>query len=162
MSQIFTRERIIFVSGLVALLTIFIAAFYYFEHWKKIAPTILPPLACDLQKGPCSAHLPTGASLELKVKQTHMPVLTNLQMDVRIRDLAVKRMYIEFKGAEMNMGEYHYELLPQKQHTLFSAQTILPTCIEENMIWDAMLHVETNKNHYQMAFTIVNTRPSHS
>lgn len=162
MAQIFNKERVIYVGGLVSLLTLFAAGFYYFDHWKQISATQLPTLDCDLQKGPCTATLPSGATLELKVKQTHMPVLTNLQMDVKIQDLAVKKMYIEFKGAEMNMGEYHYELLPQHQHTLFSAQTILPTCIEENMIWDAMLHVETNKHHYQMAFTIVNTRPSHS
>ena len=160
MSHIFTRERIIFIGGLVALLTFSVGGFRYYDHCKKIPVTQLPSLECDLQKGPCTAALPTGANLELKVKQTHMPVLTNLQMDVRIHDLAVKKMYIEFKGAEMNMGEYHYELVPQKNHTLFSAQTILPTCIEENMIWDATLHVETHKNHYLMAFTIVNTRPS--
>lgn len=160
MSYFISRERIIFTSGLVALLALIISGLYYLDHWKQIPAIQLPSLNCDLQEGPCSTTLPTGEVLELKVKQTHMPVLTNLQMDVKTRDLPVKKMYIEFKGAEMNMGEYRYELLPQKQHTVFTAQTILPTCIEDKMIWDAMLHVETPKTHYQMAFTIVNSRPS--
>lgn len=159
MFQNLTRDKIIYFTGLIVVLVFCLGSFYYFNQDKPISIVRLPPLECDLQQGPCQLELPNGQHLELKVKQTHMPVLTNLQMDVKISQMPVKKMLIEFKGAEMDMGKYRYELLPQKQHNVFSAQTILPTCIEDKMIWNATLRIQTNKHDYQMAFVIVNERP---
>lgn len=160
MGPLFNRERIIYLTGLVILLVFIIGGFYALHRDSPISIVQLPPLDCDLRSGPCVLEMPSGDKLELKVKQTHMPVLTNLQMDVKVDEIGVKKMYIDFKGAEMDMGKYRYELQPQRQRNVYSAQTILPTCIEDKMIWNATLHIQTNKHNYQMAFTIVNERPT--
>lgn len=87
-----------------------------------------------------------------------MPVLTTLQLEVKTEHIPVKRVYIYFKGAEMNMGEFRYQLTKQKDGA-WTTQTILPTCIHDHMVWHAVVHIETSKKRYNAPFVFINQRP---
>jgi len=86
-----------------------------------------------------------------------MPVLTSVQLEVKT-GIPVKKMSIYFKGAEMNMGEFRTVLLPQKEG-IYSAQTILPTCIQDNMVWHAVVQIEAGSKRYNAPFVLINQRP---
>jgi len=89
-----------------------------------------------------------------------MPVLTSLQLEVRAENIPIKKMFIEFKGTEMDMGKFKYSLTPTRQkYGMYTAQTILPTCAEENMVWQGTIHIETARKNYDAPFIIVNQRP---
>lgn len=90
-----------------------------------------------------------------------MPVLTSLQLEVKTSQIPVKKIFIYFKGAEMNMGEFRYPLSRQKDG-IYSAQSILPTCIDDQMIWHAIVHIETLNKHYRAPFVLINQRPFNS
>ena len=160
MSILLRRDKWFFAGGLVILLSAFIGVYYFYGSWKAFSSVTLPLPDCDLRKGPCISVLPSGERIELRIKQTHMPVLTSLQLEVRAENIPIKKMYISFKGAEMDMGQFRYSLTPTRQkHGMYTAQTILPTCTEENMVWQGTIHIETNKKNYNAPFTIVNQRP---
>jgi hypothetical protein len=147
-------------GGLVILLSVLLGSYYFYGSWKAFSSVTLPLPDCDLRKGPCISALPSGEKIQLRIKQTHMPVLTSLQLEVLAENIPIKKMYIDFKGAEMDMGQFRYSLTPTRQkHGMYTAQTILPTCAEENMVWHGTIHIETASKHYNAPFVVVNQRP---
>ena len=146
---------------LFSLLTIpAVAAIGYFGYltWKTSKVVNLPTPDCDLIGGPCTSTLSSGESIELRIKPTYMPVLTSVHLEVKTDKIPVRKMYVYFKGADMNMGEFRFTLLPQRDG-IYSAQTILPTCIQEDMLWNAVVQIETNKKMYNAEFKLTNQRP---
>lgn len=136
-------------------------AYHFYESWSTFNYITLPMPACDPSVSACSSSLPTGESIELHIKRTHMPVLTSVQLDVRTEKIAAKNIYVEFKGAEMNMGEFRSTLKRHKQGH-YSTQTILPTCIHDQMIWHAVVHIDGPNKHYSAPFLLVAQRPEES
>ena len=153
------RDKWLMLSGLVVLLIVSVGASFLYKAWKSSNSIVMPVPECDLNQGPCASQLPTGERVELRIKPTHMPVLTSLQLEVKTNKIPVKKIYIYFKGAEMNMGEFRYTLHRQKDGS-YTAQTILPTCIDDNMAWHAVIHIEALKKRYTAPFLVVNQRPT--
>lgn len=151
------QDKWLLAGGLFVLLGSLFFAVQFYNSWKTSRIITLPVPDCDLRLGPCVSVLPTGERIELHVKPTHMPVLTSVQLEVKTQ-IPVKKMSINFKGAEMNMGEFRSTLLPQKEG-IYSAQTILPTCIHDNMIWRAVLQIDAGNKHYSAPFVLINQRP---
>lgn len=158
MSLLWQRDRWFLLGGVVVLLASFIGAYHSYKSWRSSTIVSLTMPECDLLQGPCSSTLETGERIELRIKPTHMPVLTSVQLEVKTEKIPVKKMTIFFKGAEMNMGEFKFELARQREG-LYCAQTILPTCIQEQMVWHAVVQVETNHKRYVAPFVLVNQRP---
>ena len=152
------RHKRTWLFGLLMLCGLLVGGHYLFGSWKTHRVIELATPDCDLRHGPCATTLPSGERIELRIKPVYMPVLTSVHLEVKTEKIPVRKIYIYFKGADMNMGEFRYNLLPQKGG-LYSAQTILPTCIQEHMLWHAVVHVETNKKDYSAAFLLTNQRP---
>ncbi|MBS0290254.1 MAG: hypothetical protein JSS07_09505 [Proteobacteria bacterium] len=146
------------IGCIFALVGAGIAAYYFYASWKTLNIVTLPVPDCDLRQSTCTASLPTGEKIALTIKPTHMPVLTSLLLEVKTDKISVKKIFIFFKGAEMNMGEFRYTLLRQKDGS-YSTQTILPTCIHDHMVWHAVVHIEASKKRYNAPFVFINQRP---
>jgi len=151
------QDKWLLAGGLFVLLGSLFCAYQFYNSWKTSRIVTLPVPDCDLRRGPCVSVLPSGERIELHVKHTHMPVLTSVQLEVKT-GIPVKKMSIYFKGAEMNMGEFRTVLLPQKEG-IYSAQTILPTCIQDNMVWHAVVQIEAGSKRYNAPFVLINQRP---
>lgn len=152
------RDQWLLVGGLFILSGSLISAYFLYSSWLNSKTITLPIPECDLRQGPCSSTLPTGEQVELRIKNTHMPILTSLQLEVKTQRIPVEKMFISFKGVEMNMGEYKYTLYPQKGG-IYTTKTILPTCMQESMLWHATIHIETSHKNYAAPFILVNQRP---
>lgn len=137
----------------------FVLGYYGWVSWKTSNIIELKVADCDFRFGPCAAKLPSGEAFELQIIPTHMPVLTSVQLRVKIEKIPVNKIYVNFKGAEMNMGEFRYDLSRQKEGH-FSTHTILPTCIHDQMLWHAVVHIETPKKSYRAPFLFINQRPA--
>jgi hypothetical protein len=136
-----------------------IFSYFFYGRWRTSQVITLPSPNCDLRLGPCASTLPTGERIELRMKPTYMPVLTSVHLEVKTDHIPVRKMFVYFKGADMNMGEFRFTLLPQKEG-IYSAQTILPTCMQEQMIWHAVVDIESSHKRYNAAFMLVNQRPA--
>ncbi|MGE3319697.1 MAG: hypothetical protein AB7I18_10430 [Candidatus Berkiella sp.] len=158
MSISLRQDKWLLAGGLFVLLGSLFCAIQFYDSWKTSKIVTLPVPDCDLRRGPCISELPSGERIELHVKPTHMPVLTSVQLEVKTQ-IPVKKMSIYFKGAEMNMGEFRTVLLPQKEG-IYSAQTILPTCIQDNMVWHAVVQIEAKNKRYSAPFVLINQRPT--
>lgn len=146
---------------LASLCVLFVSLFGIYQlyaSWATFKSVSLPIPDCDLRQGPCVSTLPTGESITLSIKPTHMPVLTSVQIDVKTKKIKAKKMVIYFKGAEMKMGEFKYNLTRQKDNA-YSTQTILPTCIHDQMVWHAVIYIETANKRYSAPFIFINERP---
>lgn len=152
------QDKWLLVGGLFVLLGSLFCGYQFYASWKTSRTVTLPVPDCDLRRGPCVSRLPSGEKIELHIKPTHMPVLTSVQLEVKT-GIPVKKMYINFKGAEMNMGEFRSALLPHKEGS-YSAQTILPTCIQDNMVWHAVVQIEAGNMRYSAPFVLINQRPT--
>lgn len=135
-------------------------AYHFYKSWSTFKYITLPMPDCSLSVNvsACSTSIPTGESIELKIKPTHMPVLTSVQLEVKTEKIAAKNIYIEFKGAEMNMGEFRSTLKRRKQGYYYT-QTILPTCIQDQMVWHAVVHIDGLNKHYSAPFVLIAQRP---
>lgn len=153
------KDKWLFISSLLVLLGICFYSYRFYTHWKATHSITLPMPECTLgQQGACVSSLPSGEKIELRIKPTHMPVITSVQLEVKTENIPVKKIVIHFKGAEMDMGEFQYTLMPQKGN-IYSAQTILPTCIQDSMVWHAIVQVETSHKQYIAPFLLINQKP---
>jgi hypothetical protein len=156
---IFLRhDKWLLIGSLCVLFGSLFCAYHFYASWRTLSVITLPVPDCDLRQGACYSTLPTGERIELTIKPTHMPVLTSLNLEVRTDNIPVKKIFIYFKGAEMNMGEFRYTLLHQKDG-IYTTQTILPTCIHDHMVWHAVIHIEASNKRYSAPFVFINQRP---
>lgn len=152
------RDYLKFGGWIIAVGCIGLFSYFYLEY-KQTHKIDLPITNCDLREGPCSAVLPNGEILQLKITPTNMPVLTSVMLEVRTpHALKIKNMHIRFKGKEMNMGEFHYVFQCQKEG-IYTAQTVLPTCVHDQMIWEATLNIDAKREQLTVPFLLVNEKP---
>lgn len=152
------HDKWLLAGGLFVLLGSLFCAYQFYASWKTSKIVTLPVPDCDLRRGPCVSILPSGEKIELHIRPTHMPVLTSVQLEVKTA-IPVRKMSINFKGAEMNMGEFRTLLQSQKEG-IYSAQTILPTCMQDNMIWHAVVQIDAGNKRYSAPFVLINQRPA--
>lgn len=116
--------------------------------WPLLNPEIVAtaPLdeGCDLRQGPCQARLATGESIEFAIEPRTIPVLQPLELQVRVAGLAARGVEVDFRGVDMNMG-YNRPRLSAKSEGVFSGATVLPVCVRNRMLWEALVLVRTNK-----------------
>ncbi len=155
------RDKWLFIGGFFVLFGSLFCGYHFYDSWKAFSVITFPIPDCDLYHGPCISTLPTGERIELHIKPTQMPVLTLIQLDVKTEKISPKKISIFFKGADMNMGEFSYTLALQKDGS-YSARTILPTCIQDQMVWHAVIEIEARNKRYHAPFALINQKPSRS
>jgi hypothetical protein len=149
-------QFIIFSSAILLGLGFFSYRFYFNYHLFRSINFPIPE--CDLRYGSCVSKLPTGESVELNIKPIHMPALTSVRLEVKTNQIPARKVIVNFKGAEMDMGEFSYHL-SHKKDGLYYTQTILPTCIHDHMIWHAVVQIQTPQKNYEAPFVFTNLRP---
>lgn len=158
MQQYWINDFFKLACWLFAIAIILVATLFY-RHFQSIERIDVSMGHCDLLKGACVSELASGEKITLQIRPTNMPVLTSIVLEVKTQNIPVEKMQINFKGKEMNMGEFTYTLKPKNNGT-YTVQTILPTCVHDKMIWQALLDIDTQAKHYRVPFQIINERPS--
>ncbi len=97
--------------------------------------------ACDLNLGACATALPDGGSLEVEISPRPVPLVRNIAIAVR-GPAAGRRVWADFAGVGMNMGENRPELV-RGADGIWRGETALPVCITGAMPWDLTLIVES-------------------
>lgn len=155
-------KRVNWLSGFLAAVVILACLLWFGQGlWQRVRPAsiiMLPTPDCDLRTGPCQTALDSGESIELSSLPTNLPALTPVLLQVKTAHLSVRKVTVDFKGLEMPMGEYHYQLSPQGK-SLYTARTMLPTCKNPEMAWVVNVTVDTGQQKYCAPFVLVNERP---
>jgi hypothetical protein len=106
----------------------------------------LPLSTCRLAERPCAATLPDGGRIEFSIEPRPIPVLAPLQLQATVSGTAVRKVQVDFAGAEMQMG-YNRPVLERQsgEGGRFSGQASLPVCTTGAMEWNATVLVDTGK-----------------
>lgn len=114
---------------------------------------------CDLRLGPCSVKLDSGEKIEINSLPTNLPALTPVLLQVKTFNLKPKTVSVDFRGLEMAMGEYHYDLNAQGKN-IYTARIMLPTCKNNEMAWSLNVTVvDAGHIKYCAPFVLINERP---
>ena len=106
---------------------------------------------CELRDGSCHAELPSGGSIEFSIEPRSIALMKTLSLRVKVRNIDVSAVEIDFVGIGMKMG-YNRPQLHQVSNNLFEGSTILPVCILQRMQWEARLLLETDKGTVMAPF----------
>ncbi|MEA3302869.1 MAG: hypothetical protein U9Q75_06310 [Pseudomonadota bacterium] len=118
---------------------------------KKVAMLAETSPDCKLREGPCHAELPSRGSIEFSIEPRSIPLMEPLSLRVKVRDIDVSAVEIDFVGIGMNMG-YNRPQLHQASSNLFQGSTTLPVCILQRMQWEARLLLETDEGTVMAPF----------
>lgn len=114
--------------------------------WPLLNPQIVAtaPLdpQCDLRSGACTAWLPDGGAVRLKLDPKTLPLLEPIRIGVEIEGLRALGVEVDFAGVDMNMG-YNRPALTAEGAGRFVGTTVLPVCVRYRMDWEARVLVRT-------------------
>lgn len=140
---------------IVALLLIGIAAVVGYKldkaTQKNVGMLAVTDSDCNLRDGPCHAEIPSGGNIEFSIEPPSIPLMKPLSLRVKVRDIDVSTVEIDFVGIGMNMG-YNRPQLYQVSNDHFKGSTTLPVCILQRMQWEARLLLETEKGTVMAPF----------
>lgn len=150
----------VYASGLVlgmALITFGAVRGYRFLHPEYRELGVIEG-ACDLHEAPCSAALPDGARLVFALSPRPIPLVTPLDIEVRVIGLSPGSVEVDFSSREMNMG-FNRPALAAAGGDVFRGKTVLPACVSERMTWRALVLLDTRGGTLGVPFSFVTTRP---
>lgn len=129
----------------VAILGATIALIAGIKLWlsQRDTPTVRVALqaSCDLHRGACHSAIPDLGNIMLSITPRKIPLLRPLQIQVRIDFKDVRKLAIDFRGVDMNMGYNRFEL--KKSATgVYSGEAMLPVCTRTHMLWEARVLVQ--------------------
>ena len=108
--------------------------------WQPPGPYILSPEAgCDLHQGACRAAVAAGdAAITLRIAPLSIPLLDELQLDVRLEGIAARRVEVQFRGIDVDMGLLRYPLQAAGRD-VFQGPAWLSVCSQRRMTWEALV-----------------------
>ena len=109
------------------------------------------PASCDLNVRRCAVDLPAGGRVELSISPQPIPVVKPLQIDVRVTDINVHRVELDFSGRTMDMGP-NRTLLAAVGEGIYRGSAMLPVCVTGRMDWQATLLVDTGRGRLAARF----------
>ncbi len=113
--------------------------------------TVLPDLACDLQRQDCAVDLPTGGKIIFSIGARPVPLVTSFQVYVRTSGVLAERVEVDFEGVDMKMGLNRPQLSARGEDS-FVGEAILPVCITGSMEWQATVLLETSAQRIAIPF----------
>lgn len=135
-------------------------AFGAVKAYRFLYPTYREPGtiegACDLHAGACRAVLPDGARLSFSITPRPIPLITPLDVEVRISGLTPDAIEVDFSSLEMNMG-FNRPALAKEGAGVFRGKAVLPACVSERMTWRARVLMHTSDGTLAVPFTFVTT-----
>jgi hypothetical protein len=125
----------------------------------KLSPLLLPKAdvsatvepGCDLHKRACAAQVPGGGRIELSIAPRPIPMVTPLQVEVKVSGIEPGKVEVDFAGVDMNMGYNRPELAPSGSGK-FASEAMLPVCVTGKMAWQATVIVEAGRQRIAAPF----------
>ena len=114
---------------------------------------------CDLRNGSCSAALIGGGGIEFAIEPRSIPVMRPLRVSVRVSNIAVRSVAIDFVGIGMEMG-YNRTRLAERAAGYFEGSAILPVCVLQRMPWEARVLLESDRGTIMAPFRFYTERSS--
>lgn len=144
------------VPDVVALLSVaLIAGIAYLLVWSPRAElTVAPESGCDLHHAVCTARLPDGGRLELSILPRPIPLLTTLQVEVKLAGSAADRVELDLAGVDMAMAPNRTQL-GRAAPGIYRGAATLPVCVSGKMQWQARVILETESRRIAVPFSFV-------
>jgi hypothetical protein len=125
----------------------------------KLSPLLMPAAdvsatvepGCDLHKRACSAQVPGGGRIELSIAPRPIPMVTPLQVEVKVSGIEATKVEVDFAGVDMNMGFNRPELAAAGPGR-FASEAMLPVCVTGKMAWQATVVVEAGRSRIAAPF----------
>lgn len=113
--------------------------------------TAVPETGCDLHRRPCVAEVPGGGRVELSVAPRPIPMVTPLQIEVKLAGIEASKVEVDFAGVDMNMG-YNRPALAAAGPGRFAGEAMLPVCVTGKMAWQATAIIEAGRRRIAAPF----------
>lgn len=112
---------------------------------------------CDLRKGPCISRLPNGKGVSFAIEPRSIPLLEELQLEVRTSDQSIEKVSVDINGIEMNMGINQAQLEPLGNGR-YTGKADLSVCIHEVMEWEAKVFLHQAKQVIEVPFRFITVK----
>jgi hypothetical protein len=148
--------------SVLGLLFVAICLVALYKTWPLLFPDIAVKTAvdpaCDLRAGPCTTRLAKGGSVTFSIRPRAIPVVTPLQLEVRLQGIQTNDVEVDFSGVEMNMG-FNRVKLNRDAEGLFSGDAMLPVCVWDAMEWEAQVLIGGEQGLISVPFRFITVRP---
>jgi hypothetical protein len=146
-------ERHLWIS--LIFVSLILLAVLAWKAWPLLNPPIhlraLPAPPCDIQQQACSVSFSDGSRLTLDIQPRPLKVLEMLQLHVTLNGVIADKVYIDFRGVDMNMG-YNRPTLRALGQGHFQGSGVLPVCTRARMTWEANVLLNTTQGLYSAPF----------
>ncbi len=132
---------IFLLIGLFAVLFYLSLPFLSAEKINTLAKT---EQNCDLHQKTCRAFFNQTQSVEFSITPKIIPVLKSLDLKVKLNHIQAQKVVMEIEGLNMDMGFNRVALIKQEDQS-YQGKTILPSCMMEQMKWQARVLIQTKK-----------------
>lgn len=111
--------------------------------WLPPGPYILSPEpGCDLHQGACRAaaagDAAGDAAITLRIAPLSIPLLDELQLEVRLEGVEARRVEVQFRGIDVDTGRLRYPLQAAGRD-VFQGPAWLSVCSQRRMTWEALV-----------------------
>ncbi len=112
---------------------------------------------CDLRAGPCMTTLDNGARVSFGIEPRSIPVAKTLDVEVRVKGLAVKTVMLDINGVNMKMPPNRVSL---KAHSpgLFKGQAGLMFCTLNAMEWETVVELTVEDGEIHVPYRFITVR----
>lgn len=106
--------------------------------------SLSPEAGCDLHRGGCRASDGGNVALTLLIAPLSIPVLDELQLEVRLEGSEARRVEVQFTGIDVDMGLLRYPL-EAVGGGVFRGPAWLSVCSQRRMTWQALVLVDEGR-----------------
>ncbi|GAB4346493.1 MAG: hypothetical protein Kow006_05060 [Gammaproteobacteria bacterium] len=143
------------------LLVVAVVAAAAWKLWPILHPEIIATAdsatPCDLHQGPCTMVFDGGVRVTLSIEPRPVKVMEPLTLTVETGVESPWSVEVDFTGVSMNMG-YNRPLLKDAGEGLFTGETMLPTCIRNEMEWQANVLIRTARGYLSAPYRFTTVR----
>ena len=157
------RQGLILLVLLLLLLCAVPAAVLLWPSSYPAGPyTLSPEPGCDLHRGACRALAAEGVAITLRIEPLSIPLLDELQLEVRLEGTEARSVEVQFTGIDVDMGLLRYPLEAAGKG-FFRGPAWLSVCSKRRMTWQALVVVDGGRyrapfrfdTEYRRGFSIV-------
>lgn len=106
---------------------------------------------CNLHMVPCRAQSANGEWIELSIRPLAIPLLTPLDLTVRLHGIKVDSVNVVFTGIDVDMGRLEYPL-NSTDGVVYMGGASLSICSRLKMRWQALVLIKSNNRRIAVPF----------
>ena len=144
-----------------ALLVVAVFGVVAYKVYPILNPTIVataePASHCDLHRGPCTSRFEGGEEVTFSIQPNPIKVMEPLILEVVTSHDSPWSVEVDFQGVDMNMG-FNRPELKKEAGGRFTGETMLPTCIRGQMVWEANVLIRTADGYHSAPYRFTTVR----